>query len=84
MSKYKKIELTPRKLDEIKMQAIGQTYILFAVYMMDELDYSEDKILEVWDAIARYADAVKEKTITMNKICTILEEHTGMKVRWNA
>ncbi len=84
MSRDKKITMTPRKVEEIKRQAIGQTYILCACYLMDELDYSEDKILEVWDGIARYADAIKSKDITMNRVCKILSEHTGMNVRWNA
>ena len=84
MSRDKRITITPRKLDEIKKEAIGQTYILVAAYLMDELDYSEDKILEIWDGVAKYADAIRNKDITMKRICYILEAHTGLKVRWNA
>ena len=83
MSRDKRITITPRKLQEIKTEAIGQTFLLFAAYLMDELEYSDERILELWDAVARYSDAVKNKDITMNKICKIIEEHTGMKVRWN-
>ena len=83
MSRNKKIEITPRRLDEIKMEAIGQTYLLVAAYLMDELQYSEDKIIELWDGVTRYADAVRNKDISMQRICQILEEHTGLKVRWN-
>lgn len=84
MSKDKRITITPRKLQEIKTEAIGQTFLLVAVYLMDEVGYKEDKILEIWDGITRYADAVQNKVITMNRVCKILEEHTGIKVRWNA
>lgn len=83
MSRDKRITITPRKLQEIKTEAIGQTFLLVAVYLMDELNYEEDKILEIWDGVSRYADAIKTKTISMHKVCKILEEHTGMKVRWN-
>lgn len=83
MSRNKKIEITPHKLDEIKKEAIGQTYLLVAAYLMDELKYSDDKIIELWDGITRYADAVRNKDISMRKVCAILEEHTGLKVRWN-
>lgn len=83
MSRDKRITITPRKLQEIKTEAIGQTFLLVAVYLMDELNYEEDKILELWDGVSRYADAIKTKTISMHKVCKILEEHTGMKVRWN-
>lgn len=84
MSKQKKVMMTPHKVEEIKREAIGQTYLLVAAYLMDELGYSEDKILEIWGGITKYADAVRDKDITMKHICKILEEHTGMKVRWNA
>lgn len=83
MSRDKKVMLTPRKIQEIKTEAVGQTFLLAAAYLMDEMEYSEDKILELWDGITRYSDAVRDGTINMNKVCKILEKHTGMKVRWN-
>lgn len=83
MSRNKKVVFTPRMIQEIKTEAICQTFLLAATYLMDEMEYSEDRILELWDGISRYADAVRNGTISMNKVCKILEEHTGMKVRWN-
>lgn len=82
-SKYKKVEITPKKLQAIKMEAIGQTMVLTIAYLMDELGYDEDRCLDVWDGVARYADAIDEKLITMNKICDIINEHTGLNIRWN-
>lgn len=82
-SKYKKVEITPKKLQAIKMEAIGQTMVLTIAYLMDELGYDEDRCLDVWDGVARYADAIDEKLITMNKICDIINEHTGLNIHWN-
>ena len=83
MSKYKKVEITPRKLDEIKQDVAAQTMLLMTAYLMDEWDYNEDKIVDVWSGVSRYAEAVNTKLITLDKVAQIIEEHTGLKVRWH-
>lgn len=83
MSKYKKITITPRKLDEMRTEILGQAMILHIAYLMDELGYDEQKCLDVWDGVARYSEALKTKTITMHKVCQIINEHTGLNIRWN-
>lgn len=83
MSRNKKVTLTPRKIQDIKLEAIMQTMLLSASYLMDEMDYSEDRIVAYWDGVSRYSQAVREHDITMFKVCEILKEHTGMNVRWN-
>ena len=83
MSKYKKVEVTPRKIEEIKLDAIMQTMLLGACYLMDELEYSGDRICEFWDGVVRYSKAVSDHDITMAKVCLILKEHTGLEIRWN-
>ena len=82
-SKYRKVEITQKKLQDIKMEAIGQTMVLTIAYLMDELGYDEDKCLDVWDGVARYADAVNSNLIKMEKICDIINEHTGLNIHWN-
>lgn len=79
----KKIEVTPKKLEAIKAEAIGQTMILTIAYLMDELGYDEDKCLAVWDGVTRYAGAVSSKLITMQKVCDIINKSTGLNIRWN-
>ncbi len=81
--KNKKVELTPRKVQEIKVEAMGQAMILTIAFMMDELNFDDEKCLEIWEGVARYAEAVDSKLITMNKICKIINEHTGLNIRWN-
>ena len=83
MSRDKRTTITPRKLEEIKKEAIGQTFLLVAAYLMDELDYDEQKIIDLWDGVTRYSEAINKNLLTMGAVCYILEKHTGMKVRWN-
>ena len=47
MSKYKKIEVTPRRLQEIKNDVTGQTLILVLGYLMDDMEYDPDNLLGV-------------------------------------
>ena len=82
-SKYKKIEVTPRKLEEIKKDIAGQTMILTLGYLMDDMEYDPDKLIEVWDGLTRYAEAVNSHIISLNKVCDIINENTGLTIRWN-
>lgn len=82
MSRYKKIELTPRKIDEIAKEASAKAMILFAAYLMDDEDFNAERICEVWDGVTRYADAVDKKLISLDKVCGIINNYTGLKIRW--
>lgn len=81
--KNKKVELTPRKVKEIKTEAMGQAMILTIAYLMDDLGYSDDKCLEVWEGVTRYAEAIDSKLISMQKVCDIINIATGLNIRWN-
>ena len=81
--KNKKIEVTPRKLTEIKHDIAGQTMILTLGYLMDDLEYDPDKLIEVWNGLSRYAEAIDTHLITLNKVCDIINENTGLSIRWN-
>lgn len=84
MSRYKKIELTPAKLEKIKQEAVEQTLLLTIGYLMDELNYDADRCVDVWAGITRYAMAVKDKTISMQKVCDIINANVdNINVRWN-
>ena len=82
--KNKRTMLTPRKLEEIYAEATGQMFLLACGYVMDELDYDADKICDFWAGLARYCEAVKDKTISMRKVCDIINANVkGANVRWN-
>lgn len=82
MSRYKKVEMTPRKVDELARQASAKAMILFAAYLMEDEDFTPERICEVWDGVTRYASAVDDKLISLRKICEIINEHTGLNIRW--
>lgn len=75
--------LTQRELKKIKVEISNRTLILVTAWMMDDLDYDEDKIIEAWDALSRWADAIDhQKIIKLETVCDIISEHTGLKLRW--
>lgn len=83
MSRNKKIEITPRKLQDIRQDVVGQTMILTLAYLMDDEDFDNDRLLGVWDGVTRYASAIDSHLISLNKVCDIINDSTGLKIRWN-
>lgn len=76
--------ITERDLKKIKTDISHRTLVLVTAWTMDELDYDEDKIIEMWDGISRWADAIDhKKLIKLETVCDIISEHTGLKLRWN-
>lgn len=82
-SRYKKVEITPRKLQELKKEIAGQTMILTLGYLMDDMDYDAERLIGVWDGLTRYATAIENHLITLNKVCDIIKDNTGLEIRWN-
>lgn len=82
--KNKRVEITPRKLEEIKVDASVQTQLVIFAYLMDEWDYDRDKLVDLWNGVGRYADAIKTKLISIQKVCDIINENVpGLDIRWN-
>ena len=73
-----------RDIRKIEENAAAEVLILVTAYLMDEFEYDEDKIIELWNGVTRYSDAInKEKLITINQVCEIIEKNTGLKLgRW--
>ena len=79
----RQLVLTERDLKRIKTEISHKTLVLVTAWTIDELGYDEDKIIEMWDGIARWADAIDhQKIIKLNDVCDIISEHTGLKLRW--
>ena len=73
------VVMMARDVTKLKQQVSDRVLCLVTAYLMDELDYDEDKIVEMWEGISRYAAAIDDHTITLNKVKEIIQEHTGIK-----
>ena len=80
--KNKGVWVDEKRLKKMEQESWEKCLILSCSYLMDEMDYSEDRMLEYFDGMDRYISAVKEKLITIDKVCEIIEEHTGVKLKW--
>lgn len=78
-----KVVMTKRDLERLRLEVAHRTLLMVTAWTMDELDYDEDRIIEMWDAIARWADAIdRQKVIKLNDIADIINEHTGLTLKW--
>lgn len=72
------VVLYKRDFDRIKMNVTDEVLTLLLGYLMDDLDYDEDRILEVFEGVSRYHKAVKDHLITIKQIKKIIKEKTGL------
>ena len=70
----------PRDLNKIKWDITDDVLTLVTAYLMDEMDYDEQKIVDLGEGIARYSKAEKDHYITRSKVKKIIEENTGIKL----
>lgn len=78
-----KLVMTKGDLERIKVEIAHRTLLMVTCWTMDELDFDEDKIIAMWDDIARWSSAIdKDKTLKLNTIADIINEHTGLKLQW--
>lgn len=78
-----KLVMTKGDLERIKVEIAHRTLLMVTCWTMDELDFDEDKIIAMWDDIARWSNAIdKDKTLKLNTIADIINEHTGLKLQW--
>lgn len=83
MSKNKKIELTPRKIKEIKNKASRDTLVLVAACLMDEYDMNAEQIANFSKRFERYYHAVENKVITIKTVEEIVYENIGLEFDFN-
>ena len=72
------IVLYKRDLERIKLSVTDQVLTLVTGYLMDEFDYDEDKVVELWEGITRYHKAIEDHIITLNEVKEIIKKHTGL------
>lgn len=77
--KHKNVVMSKTAVRKLEEDVTKKILILSAAYLMDEFDYSEDAICDYWDGLTRYVDAIDQKLITLDKVCAIIQEHTGLE-----
>lgn len=80
MSKRKAKWMDEKAVKRFESDIWVQCIILSASYLMDEFDYSEEKIIDYYEALTRYIGAIKSHLITIDKVKEIINEHTGLKM----
>ena len=70
-----------KQIRKIESETWQKCMILSAAYLMDEFGYDEDRVISYWDGLTRYLDAIDQKIITMDKVCDIIHEHTGLDLK---
>ena len=73
------ITMTARDVTKMKMEIADRMLCLVTAYLMDELDYDEENIVKLWEGITRYSQAIKDHTLTLNKVKEIIQDNTGIK-----
>lgn len=79
--KQKQVYMSKGKVRRMEQDAMHKCMILSAAYLMDDLGYTDDEIIDYWDSLVRWLDAIDEKTLTINKVCEIIEQARGLKIK---
>lgn len=77
-SKSKKPEVMSRSNVN---KLLSKFLVLTIAYLMEETEFnSVEKLMDFYDGILRWLNAVQDHLITVNKARELVEEHTGRKV----
>ena len=77
------VTMSQKQLENYRHEIAWRTMVLFIAYSMDELGYDKDKIVDVWAKVNDWADSIdKRKLITIETVCTIINNETGLDMRW--
>ena len=72
--------LYKRDIRKMKNDIYYKTQVLLFAFLMDELNYSAERIIEVKEALDRYLEAIDKKLLTVEKVEKIIEEYTELKM----
>ena len=63
-------------------RAIQRMLVLSAAYLMEEQDWDDDRLIDYYEAMCRWSDAIDTKLITIQKVIDMVNEKTGAEIRW--
>ena len=88
MKKRKKqihIDITESKLrkikDEITDAVTEQALLLVTAFCAEEYDLDDEGVLELWDSLSRWSEAIADRTITLQTVKRIIETRTDTTIR---
>ena len=78
-----KYTLSDKQLKKIKAEvtaeAVTKTGMLYLA-ALGEMGWNEDKIVELFETVSRYAQYVDDKVVKIKEIQDIIERRTGMTI----
>lgn len=63
-------------------KAVKRVLVLSAAYLMEEQDWDDDRLVEYYNAICRWCDAIDTHMISVQQVIDIVNEKTGATIRW--
>ena len=73
----------PEKQRVVNTQkGIKRTLILCAAYLMEEDGWDDDRIIDFYNGIVRWSDAVDQHFISINNVIEMVNDKTGLQIRW--
>lgn len=81
----KRIELTESKLNRLKeditASATEQALLLVTAFCTEEYGLDDSGVVELWETLSRWCEALSDHTITLNTVKKIIEEQTETEIR---
>lgn len=79
------VDITEAKLRRIKDEISGavteQALLLVTAFCAEEYQLDDNGVVELWDSLSRWSDALNDHVITLKTVQRIIEEHTGTKIK---
>lgn len=79
------IDLTESKLNKLKAEisdaVTGQALLLVTAFCAEEYDLDDNGVLDLWDSLSRWSEAIADHTITLNTVKKIIEDRTETTIR---
>lgn len=82
MSKDKRRTFTPAELKKHDELIVGKTLTIMCATLVDQYDLENYDLGLLLDRFDRYAKAVDANDITLKLVASIIQEQTGIEVKW--
>ena len=64
------------------MKAVKRVLVLSAAYLMEEADWDDNDLVEYYEGICRWSDAIDSHLIQIQQVIDIINEKTGATIKW--